>query len=161
MSKFRVPRPLVGAMEAAAVCIRRCSNVLPPNMVLVSLFNHDTISVNLLLCLNILLALCYLACEAHRYAAQGHIPPGRVSHGRLPHGHAPHGHASQRHIPHGRVSHGRLPHGHAPHGHVSQRHAKPGASTDDTPGAVFGAKSSAKSVTDPWGAMNSKGGCDD
>jgi hypothetical protein len=34
-----------------------------PNMALVSLFNHDTISVNLLLRLNILLALCYLACE--------------------------------------------------------------------------------------------------
>src|SRR5271170_7650697 len=63
MSKFRVPRPLVGAMEAAAVCIRRCSNVLPPNMALVSLFNHDTISINLLLRLNILLALCYLAYE--------------------------------------------------------------------------------------------------
>ena len=34
-----------------------------PNMSLVSLFNHDTISVNRLLRLNILLALCYLACE--------------------------------------------------------------------------------------------------
>ena len=63
MSKFKVPRPLVGAMEAAAVCSRRCSNVLPPNMALVSLFNHDTISVNLLLRLDILLALCYFACE--------------------------------------------------------------------------------------------------
>jgi hypothetical protein len=46
------------------------------------------------------------------------------------------------------VSHGRVP-----HKHVSQRRAKPGASTDDTLGAVFGAKSSAKSVTGPWGAM--------
>jgi hypothetical protein len=32
---------------------------------------------------------------------------------------------------------------------------------NDTLGAVFRAKSSAKSVTDPWGAMISKGGCDD
>jgi hypothetical protein len=39
-----------------------------------------------------------------------------------------------------------------------QRRAKPGASTDDSLGAVFGAKSSAKSVTDAWGAMSSKGG---
>jgi hypothetical protein len=38
--------------------------MLPHNMALVSLFNHDTISVNLLLRLNILLALCYLVYEA-------------------------------------------------------------------------------------------------
>jgi hypothetical protein len=31
---------------------------------------------------------------------------------------------------------------------------------NDTLDAVFGAKSSAKSVADPWGAMLSKGGCD-
>jgi hypothetical protein len=41
--------------------------------------------------------------------------------------------------------------GHAPHGHASQ-------SRKHTLGAVFGAKSSAKSVTDLWGAMISKGG---
>jgi len=30
----------------------------------------------------------------------------------------------------------------------------------DALAAIFGAESSAKSVTDPWGEMTSKGGCD-
>jgi hypothetical protein len=146
MFKFKVPRPLMGAMEAAAVCIRRRSNVLPLNMALVSLFNHDIISVNLLLRLNILLALCYLACEAYRHTSQGYIL----------HGHAPHW----------RVSHVRVPHGRVPHGHASHGHASQGVQSQEPVPMILltqfsGAKSSAKSVTDSWGAINSKGGCDD
>jgi hypothetical protein len=58
--------------------------------------------------------------------------------------------ASYRRLSHGRASHGRVSHRHAPHGHASQRRAKPGAGTNNTLRAVFGAKPSAKSVTDPW-----------
>jgi hypothetical protein len=60
---------------------------------------------------------------------------------------------SRRRVPYGRASHRR-----APHWRASYRRAKPGASVNDTLSAVFGAKSGAKGITDPWGAMISKGG---
>src|SRR5271170_301428 len=78
------------------------------------------------------------------------LGPRKNLHGRVPHGRVLH-----RRVPHGRVPRVRVPHrhvrhGHAPHGRAAQKVLQ---SRKHTLGAVFGAKSSAKSVTDLWGAM--------
>jgi hypothetical protein len=79
--------------------------------------------------------------SAHMRTSNGRVSDRCVSRRR-----ASHGRASHERAPYKRVSHGNESHGRAPHGHTSQA-----GYTSRV--YVLGAKSSAKSVTDPWGAM--------